>query len=122
MKTFYSLSILFLLCLSWMRVEAADHQARRIIVNDDGEVRLPLGGNEEDWDCYLAERLRHAVGTQVDSCFLNIAATDRGPGIIHSLQSTMAYWASQEDAPAEQRGGTSGRRTRQAWRSLHRFA
>ncbi len=72
--------------------------SRRIIVNDDGEVLLPVG--ERDWDRYLDERLRHVLGTQVDSYFLNIGATDRGPGIVHSLQSTMAYWAAGKEAPS----------------------
>ena len=63
-----------------MTIDAAEpatgNKTRRVIVNDDGEVRLPL--DEKGWDRYLGERLRHAVGTQVDSYFLNIGATDRG--------------------------------------------
>jgi len=71
---------------------------RRIIVNDDGEAILP--GEGKSWDDYLGERLADAVGTQVDSYFLNIGATDRGPGIVNSLQSSMAYWASKKETPA----------------------
>ena len=82
----------------WTTIDAAEQKQRRIIVNDDGEVRLPLDG--KDWDRYLGERIRHATGTQVDSYFLNIGATDRGPGIVHSLQSTMAYWAADRNVPA----------------------
>ncbi|MEE8154990.1 MAG: hypothetical protein V3T53_08580 [Phycisphaerales bacterium] len=70
---------------------------RRIIVNDDGEVVLPRGG--KSWDDYLGARFKDAIGTQVDSYFLNIAATDRGPGIVDSLQSSMAYWAAGKRLP-----------------------
>jgi hypothetical protein len=70
---------------------------RRIILNDDGEVILP--GGDRSWDDYLGERFADAVGTQVDSYFLNVAATDRGPGIVRSIQSSMACWASDGKLP-----------------------
>ncbi|MHC4402823.1 MAG: hypothetical protein ACYTG0_24445 [Planctomycetota bacterium] len=70
---------------------------RRILVNDDGEVRLPDG--QRTWEDYLAERLTDAVDTQVDSYLLNVAATDRGPGIVPSIQSSMAFWASEGKLP-----------------------
>jgi len=102
MNTIYRMTFLTWLvgvCLPANAAEpAAGNEARRFIVNDDGEVRLPV--DDKDWDRYLGERLRHAAGTQVASYFLNIGATDRGPGIVNSLQSTMAYWAAKEEAPA----------------------
>ena len=70
---------------------------RRIIVNDDGEVVLPTDG--KSWDEYLGARFKDAIGTQVDSYFLNIGATDRGPGIVDSLQSSMAHWAAGKRLP-----------------------
>lgn len=102
MKIVLCLPVLLWSMCECMTVDAAQSatgkKTRRLIVNDDGEVRLPPDG--EGWNRYLGERIRHAVGTQVDSYFLNIGATDRGPGIVHSLQSTMAYWAAKEEAPA----------------------
>ena len=99
MNTIYRVTILAWLVGACLTVDAAEpttaNKTRLFIVNDDGEVRLPLDG--KDWDRYMGERLRHAVGTQVDSYFLNIGAT---PGIVHSLQSTMAYWAVGKEAPA----------------------
>jgi len=70
---------------------------RRIILNDDGEVIIPTDG--KSWDKYLAQRFTDAVGTQVDTYFLNIAATDRAAGIARTLQSSLAYWASPEKTP-----------------------
>jgi len=102
MKVIHYFPILIWCIAGCVTIDAAEYaaskRARRVIVNDDGEVRLPQDG--EDWDRYLGERIRHAVGTQVDSYFLNIGATDRGPGIVHSLQSTMAYWSAGEEAPS----------------------
>lgn len=72
---------------------------RRIIVNDDGEVLLPT--NQESWDEYLAERFSPVVHTQVDSYFLCVGSTDRGPGIVHSLQSSMSYWAAYKKLPPQ---------------------
>lgn len=99
MKMRCVLSLMLWFCLVWMAADAVSGESRRVILNDDGEVRLPLGEQKPDWDSYLGERLLDAVGTQVDSYFLNIAATDRGPGIVNSLQSSMAYWASEQRAP-----------------------
>ena len=70
---------------------------RRFIVNDDGEVLLPKAGGS--WDAYLGERFADTRSTQVTTYFLNVGATDRGPGIVDSLQSTMAYWADGKEAP-----------------------
>ena len=69
---------------------------RRFIVNDDGEVLLPKAGGS--WDAYLGERFADTRSTQVTTYFLNVGATDRGPGIVDSLQSTMAYWADGKGA------------------------
>ena len=74
-------------------------KTRRLIVNDDGEVRLPGNdADDKDWDRYLAKRIRDAVGTQVDSYFLNIGSTDRG--YRSSLQSVMGSWATDGKVPA----------------------
>ncbi len=70
---------------------------RRIIVNDAGEVEIPIDGS---WEEYLAQRWTDIVGTQVDSYFLCIASDDRAAGIRRTLQSAMAYWASDEETPA----------------------
>ncbi len=51
---------------------------RRIIVNDDGEVP-GLSGDRTMAD-YLSERFADTVNTQVDSYFLCVGSTDRGPG------------------------------------------
>jgi hypothetical protein len=79
MSTRYCLTVLICFVAGWTTIGAAEpatgNKTRRVIVNDDGEVRLPLNG--KDWDRYLGERVYHAVGTQVDSYFLNIAATSR---------------------------------------------
>ena len=75
---------------------------RRIIVNDDGDLLLPKGPrppNDISWQKYLHERFSPVIGTQIDSYFLNIGATDRGPGIVDSLQSSMAYWAAGATPP-----------------------
>jgi hypothetical protein len=85
---------------TWAQQTPSDDQKktlRRIIVNDDGEVILP--GGDRSWDDYLGERFADAVGTQIDSYFLNVAATDRGPGIVNSIQSSMACWASEGEIP-----------------------
>ena len=88
---------------------------RRIIVNDDGEVILPAG--DRSWDDYLGERFADAVGTQVDSYFLNVAATDRGPGLRNSIQSSMACWAAEGKLPALY--AEAARRTIQAAREAN---
>lgn len=84
---------------AWFNVkgERTAPAARRLLVNDDGEVGIPTDGN---WDAYLAQRFRDTVGTQVDTYFLNVAATDRGPGRVRSLQSTMAWWMCEGEVPA----------------------
>ena len=97
------LSLLSVLLVgSAIPVTSADDQPnaeakRRIIVNDGGEVVLPRDG--ESWDDYLGVRFKDAIGTQVDSYFLNIAATDRRPRIVHSLQSSTAFWAVGKRLP-----------------------
>ncbi len=51
---------------------------RRIILNDDGEAAVPTG--DQTIEDYLAIRFSNTVGTQVDSYFLCVGSTDRGPG------------------------------------------
>ncbi len=74
---------------------------RRIIVNDDGEVdpiseRRPLAA-------YLAQRFQDAVGSQVDSYFICVGSTDRGPatGKKARLQDTQNRWYPAMKAPPE---------------------
>ncbi len=91
---------------------------RRIILNDDGEVTIgkivwdaAYGQYGETIEQWLAVRFNPAEGTQVDSYFFNIAATDRGPvvdgEVITNPQSTMAqfyYWGEPgEIHPATER-------------------
>jgi len=75
-----------------------DHRTRRIIINDDGGVRLPEDG--KDWDRYLGERLRLAAGTQADSYFQCVAATSHEPEYLPGLVSTMSHWAANKKTPA----------------------
>lgn len=70
---------------------------RRVIINDDGEVKVPTS---DDWDAYIARRFTDTVGTHVDTYFLNVAATDRAADRHNSLQSTMAWWADPRPTPA----------------------
>ena len=82
---------------------------RRIILNDDGEMGVGPRTLPSEYNQYVATadevlelRFRSAVGTQVDSYFLNVGATDRGPTLdgkpITNLQSSMAqfhYWGEK---------------------------
>ena len=82
---------------------------RRIIVNDDGEVGMGkdvLGMHKgtiiNTVEDFLAERFDDCLNTQVDSYFLNINGTDRGPvhdgHVLNQPQSTMAqffYWGER---------------------------
>ena len=74
---------------------------RRIILNDDGEVRIPAEGLAEHsggtaGEDFLAARFKGSVGTQVDSYFFCVGATDRGPvregKAITNPQSSMAQF------------------------------
>ena len=75
---------------------------RRIIVNDDGEVPGLSGGRTmED---YLATRFTDTVNTQVDSYFLCVGSTDRGPGARPDpprLQDTQNLWFPEMKLPVD---------------------
>ena len=82
---------------------------RRIIVNDDGEVGMGkdvlgmhVGTIINTVEEFLAERFNDCLNTQVDSYFLNINGTDRGPvhdgHVLNQPQSSMAqffYWGER---------------------------
>ena len=74
---------------------------RRIIVNDDGEVAgLSPGRTIED---YLGERFKDVLGTQVDSYFLCVGSTDRGPGNRPDpprVQDSQNLWFPDKKLPA----------------------
>lgn len=74
---------------------------RRIIVNDDGEAE-PLG-KDRPLEAYLAQRFQDAVGSQVDSYFICVGSTDRGPatGKRARLQDTQNRWYPAMKAPPE---------------------
>ncbi len=93
----------------WASADETPVRRRRIILNDDGEVGIgPRALTSsyfkyaDDVDEVLKFRFRSAVGTQVDSYFLNVGSTDRAPThdgkpITH-LQSSMAqfhYWGDK---------------------------
>ena len=72
--------------------QAEGARQRRIIVNDDGEARPPTG--DQTIDDYLASGFKPVLGTQVDSYFLCVASTDRGPGDMEPphIQDTHDLW------------------------------
>ena len=74
-----------------------DSRTRRIILNDDGGIHLPKDG--KNWDRYLNQRVRLAVGTQTDSYFLCVAATSHGPEFVPAVVSTMSHWAAKQTIP-----------------------
>ncbi len=79
----------------------ASTRQRRIIVNDDGEANpIPKGGSLE---AYLAQRFQDSVGSQVDSYFICVGSTDRGPatGKKPRLQDTQNRWFPEMKAPPE---------------------
>ena len=74
---------------------------RRIIVNDDGEAE-PLT-RDRPLEAYLAQRFQDAVGSQVDSYFICVGSTDRGPatGKKPRLQDTQNRWYPAMKSPPE---------------------
>ena len=104
---------LALLLLAGADVRATDDghpvRRRRIILNDDGEVGVGPRTLPSAYIKYVATadevpnvRFRSAVGTQVDSYFINVGATDRAAVSdgkpITNIQSSMAqfhYWGEK---------------------------
>ena len=74
---------------------------RRIIVNDDGEADPIEKGRSAE--TYLAQRFQDSVGTQIDSYFICVGSTDRGPatGKKPRLQDTQNRWFPAMKAPPE---------------------
>ncbi len=74
----------------------------RIIVNDDGEVAGL--SDERTMEDYLSERFTDAVNTQVDSYFLCLGSTDRGPGARPDpprVQDSQNLWFPEMKLPAD---------------------
>ena len=83
------------------RTGPSPDRQRRIIVNDDGEAE-PIG-KDRPREAYLAQRFQDAVGSQVDSYFICVGSTDRGPatGKKARLQDTQNRWFPAMEAPPE---------------------
>ena len=83
------------------RTTGPPDRQRRIIVNDDGEAEPISKGRSVE--AYLAQRFRDAVGSQVDSYFICVGSTDRGPatGTKARLQDTQNRWYPAMKAPPE---------------------
>lgn len=83
------------------RTGSSPDRQRRIIVNDDGEVDPISEGRP--LAAYLARRFQDAVGSQVDSYFICVGSTDRGPatGKKARLQDTQNRWYPAMKAPPE---------------------
>ena len=74
------------------RLNRGANRTRRLIVNDDGEVG-PLHDGRSLTD-YLSARFADVPGTHVDSYFLCVGSTDRGPGsgVVPRVQDTQNRW------------------------------
>lgn len=83
------------------RTTGPTDRQRRIIVNDDGEADPIAKGRSVE--AYLAQRFQDAVGSQVDSYFICVGSTDRGPatGKKARLQDTQNRWYPAMKAPPE---------------------
>lgn len=68
------------------------YKKRRIIVNDDGEVPPPANGQTVEE--YMDINFTPSLNSQVDTYFLTVGATDRGPGsgIAPRIQDTQNRW------------------------------